>query len=151
MCLRVVGLQCKPVSFCHQFFLERNHLLINYHSNACYHSSLILLLSSAQHLVLGAGAYQELVLQDLSHVQVCLEVLQFCEEYDIAAMRLVDIIGPLYQRSCDAAGQSGAVSSLDKMHPTTDINGNCEVKMQLGHIIYQSVAAMSLACQEIWV
>lgn len=126
-------------------------MLINYHSNACYHSSLILLLSSAQHLVLGAGAYQELVLQDLSHVQVCLEVLQFCEEYDIAAMRLVDIIGPLYQRSCDAAGQSGAVSSLDKMHPTTDINGNCEVKMQLGHIIYQSVAAMSLACQEIWV
>ncbi len=113
-----------------------NSMLTGYYSNACYHSSLILLLSSAQHLVLRAGAYQELVLQDLSHVKVCLEVLQFCEEYDIAAMRLVDIIGPLYQRSCDAAGQPGAVSSLDKMHPTTGINGVGDIKMQLGHIIY---------------
>jgi UV DNA damage repair endonuclease len=90
-------------------------------------------------------------LEDLSHVKGCLDALQFCEDYDIAAMRLVDVIAPLYQRLCDAVGQPGAVNSLAEMQPKTDIMEDRKIPMQLGHIIYQSVAAMSLPCQEIWV
>lgn len=148
MFLHDVGLQCKPAPRIESW---KQYWLIECYSNACYHSSLILLLSAAQHLALGAGAHQELVVQDLSHVQVCLQVLQFCEEFDIAAMRLVDVIAPLYQRLCDAVGQPGAVNSLVEMQPMTDMKGDGEIPMQLGHIIYQSVAAMSLPCQEIWV
>lgn len=143
-----VGLQCKPAP---RIQSRNQYWLIRYYSNACYHASLTLLLSAAQHLALGADARHELVVQDLSHVQVCLQVLQFCEVFDIAAMRLVDVIAPLYQRLCDEVGQPNAVNSLAEMQPMTDMKGDGEIPMQLGHIIYQSVAAMSLPCQEIWV
>lgn len=66
-------------------------------------------------------------------------------------MRLVDVIAPLYQRLCDAIGQPDTVNSLAEMQPMTDVKELGEIPMQLGHIIYQSVAAMSLPCQEIWV
>jgi len=150
--LHDAGLQCKPARSPFPRIESRKPrwLIISY-SNACYHASLTLLLSAAQHLALGAGAHQELVVQDLSHVQVCLQVLQFCEEFDIAAMRLVDVIAPLYQRLCDSVGQQDAVNSPAEMQPMTDMKGDREIPMQLGHIIYQSVAAMSLPCQEIWV
>lgn len=84
-------------------------------------------------------------------MKACLEALQFCEEYDIAAMRLVDVIAPLYQRLCHAVGQPAAANSLAGMQPENDITEDGEIPRQLGHVIYQSVAAMSLPCQEVWV
>ncbi|KAL4915371.1 hypothetical protein BDW62DRAFT_188600 [Aspergillus aurantiobrunneus] len=129
--------------------------------NSCYHASLVLLLSAAQRLARSPNT--DPVLQDLSHVQGCLQVLGVCEDHDLAAMRLVDIVVPLYQRLWQTMEESNKLcedgyEGTDQMisrYPmlVMDEAGNREgtIPARLAHIVQQSVAAMELQYQEVWV
>ncbi|KAL4994371.1 hypothetical protein BDV10DRAFT_189107 [Aspergillus recurvatus] len=161
--------------------------------NACYHSSIVLLMNAARHLALGdkdngkgkdtavtaneggnengtgttAGDRPDLgrVSDALSHVQFCLQALGICEDWDIAAMRLADVIRPLYQRvwqtveseKSDRPDPALAASTSSYLIPDTnesDSNSNgrhIQISVRVAHIMHQSVAAMELPYQEVWV
>ncbi|KAL4804562.1 hypothetical protein BDV18DRAFT_142214, partial [Aspergillus unguis] len=110
--------------------------------HACYHAILMLMFSAAWHLALDDS--RESALQDLSHAQVCLQAFRVCEDFDIAAMRLVDIVVPLYQRLVETV-------ESDQLEPTYALADDRKIPPRLAHIVHQSVAAMELPYQEIWV
>ncbi|KAL4979377.1 hypothetical protein BDW66DRAFT_128305 [Aspergillus desertorum] len=163
--------------------------------NACYHSSIVLLMNTALFLALGekgkdekkgtalaengagngtgtgtgakAGDRPDLenVSDALSHVRCCLQVLDICEDWDIAAMRLVDIVRPLHQRLSQMVDSQKvdrpdpALAASTSSYPIPDTNesdGNTDcrqvqIPIGLAHIVHQSVAAMELPYQEVWV
>ncbi|KAI9373473.1 hypothetical protein BJX61DRAFT_533139 [Aspergillus egyptiacus] len=114
--------------------------------HACFHSSLVLLLRATQHLAL--GAYPTAAIQILSHVRSCLQVLEVCEKYDIAAMRLVDIVAPLSRRVWQTIENSGEMAS---MYSITDGDDGPKIPVGLAHVVHQLVAAMGIRYQEVWV
>ncbi|RJE25220.1 hypothetical protein PHISCL_02433 [Aspergillus sclerotialis] len=63
--------------------------------HASFHAALGLLLRVTQHLAL--GPFCGMALEDLSSAHVCVQVLETCSERDIAAMRLLHGVAPLYQ------------------------------------------------------
>ncbi|RDW90850.1 uncharacterized protein DSM5745_02625 [Aspergillus mulundensis] len=144
--------------------------------NACYHSSIVLLLNAAKNLALVAqddGAEDEAgrkdrpdlesVFDNLVHVRFCLQALGACEDWDIAAMRLVDVVKPLYERLRQAVEMeksqepdqaveaSKSPYSMPDLNMGTDNGRQVEIPARLAHIMHQSVAAMKLPYQEVWV
>lgn len=102
-------------------------------------------MSAAQHLAL---ENREMALRDLSHVLVCIEAFKICEGQDIAAMRLVDIVVPLYERLLQILqGSEPEIHADCTFSSSTDI----KVSARLAHVIHQSVAAMALPYHEVWV
>ncbi|KAL4903696.1 hypothetical protein BDW74DRAFT_38247 [Aspergillus multicolor] len=140
--------------------------------NACYHSSIVLLLNAAQNLAVVAKEEAEAqarrpdlesVSDSLVHVRFCLQALGVCEDWDIAAMRLVDVVKPLYHRLQQTVEMemsqepdqalADSKSSYLLLDSSTNSGNGRQVKIpaRLAHIMHQSVAAMKLPYQEVWV
>lgn len=109
----------------------------------------MLLLRTAQHLAF--GVCRESVLQDLFHVRVCLEVLGFCEEQDIVAMRLLSLLIPAYQCLRQMIDNPAITDKLDSTSSRSEINDGSLIPAPLAHVVHQLVAAMETHYQELWV
>ena len=127
---------------------------LTWYSNACFHSSLVLLLRSAQHLT--SGVSRESVLQDLSYVRACLKVLELCcEEQDIAAMRFLNLLVPAYQCLSQIVDNHAIADgkTTDSMSLTSKEDGDygSSIPARLAHVVHQLVAATRTRYQELWV
>lgn len=138
-------------SSCLNFVEKSNNL--TWYSNACFHSSLVLLLRSTQRLA--SGVSRELILQDLSYVRICLEVLGLCGEQDIAATRLLDLLVPAYQCVSQIVDNPAIADDklADSMSLTSreDSHDGSSISAQLAHVVHQLVAATRTSCQKLWV
>ncbi|KAL3460109.1 hypothetical protein BJX64DRAFT_263707 [Aspergillus heterothallicus] len=117
--------------------------------HASFHAAVVLLMLATQHLALGAPPVS--VMEDLAHVRVCLQVLNYCENYDIAAMRLVDVVAPLSARVWQSIEKANETENVAPSFPLSESAGGPQISARLAHIVHQLVAAMGLQYQEIWV
>ena len=109
----------------------------------------MLLLRAAQHLAL--GVCHESVLQNLSHVGTCLQVLGICEEQDIVAMQFLSQLVPAYQCLRQIVDNPALADKMDSTSSPPDIDNDFSISARLTHTIHQLVAATETRFQEIWV
>lgn len=113
----------------------------------------MLLLRAAQHLAL--GVCHESVLQNLSHVGTCLQVLGICEEQDIVAMQFLNQLVPAYQCLRQIVDNPALADKMDSTSSppdsSPDIDNDFSISACLTHTIHQLVAATETRFQEIWV
>ncbi|KAL3451461.1 hypothetical protein BJX65DRAFT_293445 [Aspergillus insuetus] len=117
--------------------------------HASFHATIVLLMLATQHLAL--SVMQSSILQDMEHIRVCLKVLNYCANYDIAAMRLVDIVTPLFNRLWKMLENSNDVDKIAPSFSLWDIAGAPRISAGLAHVVHQLVAVMGLRYQEVWV
>ncbi|KAJ0419778.1 hypothetical protein BJY00DRAFT_285515 [Aspergillus carlsbadensis] len=117
--------------------------------HASFHATIVLLMLTAQHLALSVP--QSSILKDMEHTRVCLKVLHFCANYDIAAMRLVDIVTPLFNRLWQIIENPNDVHKIAPSFSISDTPGAPRLSAGLAHVVHQLVAAMGLRYQEVWV
>jgi hypothetical protein len=104
---------------------------------------------ATQHLALKIP--QSSILKDMEHVRVCLKVLHYCAQYDIAAMRLVDIITPLFNRLWQMIENPNDFDKIAPSFSLADTPGAPRISAGLAHVVHQLLAAMGLRYQEVWV
>jgi hypothetical protein len=104
---------------------------------------------ATQHLALAVP--QPSILKDMEHIRACLKVLQYCANYDIAAMRLVDIVSPLINRLWQMIENPNDVDKIAPSFSLSESPGAPRISAGLAHVVHQLVAMMGLKYQEIWV
>lgn len=110
------------------------------YSHACFHSSLVLLLRTAQNLAV--DGCRNSALENLSYVRKCLLALEVCRELDVVAIQLDHVVAPIYHHLRRVAnGSTGSVSS-----PTADGDG-----FVLDNIVSQLGSAITVSFMELWV
>lgn len=109
----------------------------------------MLLLRAAQYLAFEVS--RESVSQNLFHVRVCLEVLGFCEEQDIVAMRLLDLLVPAYQCLRQIIDNPAIAAKMDSTPSHSEVNNGSLIPGPLAHVVHQLVAATATRYQELWV
>ncbi|KAL2794545.1 hypothetical protein BJX66DRAFT_303392 [Aspergillus keveii] len=117
--------------------------------HASFHATIVLLMLATQHLALKIP--QSSILKDMEHVRVCLKVLHYCAQYDIAAMRLVDIITPLFNRLWQMIENPNDFDKIAPSFSLADTPGAPRISAGLAHVVHQLLAAMGLRYQEVWV
>ncbi|KAL2848392.1 hypothetical protein BJY01DRAFT_262691 [Aspergillus pseudoustus] len=117
--------------------------------HASFHAAVVLLMRATKHLALGAP--QASVLHDLEHFRVCLQVLHFCEKYDIAAMRLIDVVGPLAARVRQTIENPCDANNVAPTFSISETSDGPRISAPLAHVVHQLVGAMGMRYQEIWV
>ncbi|KAL2847130.1 hypothetical protein BJX68DRAFT_240252 [Aspergillus pseudodeflectus] len=117
--------------------------------HASFHATIVLLMLATQHLALAVP--QPSILKDMEHIRACLKVLQYCANYDIAAMRLVDIVSPLINRLWQMIENPNDVDKIAPSFSLSESPGAPRISAGLAHVVHQLVATMGLKYQEIWV
>lgn len=86
-------------------------------------------------------------MENLSYVSVCFRVLGTCREHDVSALRLFDVITPLYQRVRQII--DNAADMADSLR--NDIDDSATAPVQIADITRRLTDAMATHFQEIWV
>ena len=112
---------------------------------------MVLLLRTARHISYRVS--RESVLQDLSLVHICLEVLGLCEAHDIVAMELLGHLSSAYQCLKQMTDDSAVEDKKDSTFPRSpfELNDASFVPGPIAHAVNQLVAATETPYQDLWV
>ena len=114
-----------------------------FHSHACFHSSVVLLLRAAQNIAL--GVCHNLTLEHLSNAQTCLLALEVCREHDIVAIQLDYVITPIYEHLKQVAHDSTSLGLSQ-----TDYTDGSTLPA-IHNIVCRLVSVMAVSFKELWV
>lgn len=117
----------------------------SFFSHSCYHAALGLLLRALQHLALGHSCDS---LENLSGAYICVEALGTCSEKDLAAMRLLNRIAPLYHRLKRIADN---LEDSEQGSPTRQSEMSAVDRSEVDDVASELVAGIKMHVEEPWI